>query len=415
MRRGLTMRAAWLWPMLAALLLTAMPAAAQERFAAVTGVVRDASGAVLPGVTVSITNKQTGKVYTVVTGSDGVYRVLDLEPGRYSVRFELAGLHAGGDAGRRTLLLGKTLELTPTLTVGGLSEAVTVDGGVAAHRHQEHDDRAQRDGRGVRPHPEGPQLPEHRHLVAVGQRGRDRRRHPGQRRQRRRELVHGRRRRRPTASSTAGRARTRSSSTCRKCRSRPAASAPSTAARSAASSARSPSRAATRSTARATTTTRAARLSAAPVKRLVLDPLDDAPCSYVQDVEAADRPPRGRRIARRPDRQGQAVLLRVGGAAVPAPDEPTTTSPTDETDTHRRRSRRSTARSARSPTTRRAASTASFSVLWTPTTSTGTLPAYDGVGRRTQIASIARGEPDPEDPRIRVSRRPATPARSTSR
>ena len=68
--------------------------------AALTGTVKDDTGAVLPGVTVSITNKQTGKVYTVVSGSDGVYRLLDLEPGRYSVRFELTGFSTAENAGR---------------------------------------------------------------------------------------------------------------------------------------------------------------------------------------------------------------------------------------------------------------------------------------------------------------------------
>jgi hypothetical protein len=78
----------------AAALLVAMiatPAGAQERFSGLTGTVTDASGAVLPGATVAITNKETGKVFTAVTGADGVYRVLDLEPGRYSVKVELPG------------------------------------------------------------------------------------------------------------------------------------------------------------------------------------------------------------------------------------------------------------------------------------------------------------------------------------
>ena len=78
----------------AAALLVAMiatPAGAQERFSGLTGTVTDASGAVLPGASVAITNKQTGKVFTAVTGADGVYRVLDLEPGRYTVKFELSG------------------------------------------------------------------------------------------------------------------------------------------------------------------------------------------------------------------------------------------------------------------------------------------------------------------------------------
>ena len=73
----------------------------------------------LPGVTVAITNKQTGKVFTVVTGSDGGYRVLDLEPGRYSVRFELPGFPTT-ETPDVNLLLGKTLDHDSSMTVGGV-------------------------------------------------------------------------------------------------------------------------------------------------------------------------------------------------------------------------------------------------------------------------------------------------------
>ena len=66
-----------------------------------TGTVSDASGAVLPGATVTITNKETGKVYTLVTAADGVYRILDLEPGRYSVKYELSGFQAERGSRRR--------------------------------------------------------------------------------------------------------------------------------------------------------------------------------------------------------------------------------------------------------------------------------------------------------------------------
>ena len=91
--------------------LASVPALAQERFGGLTGTVKDASGAVLPGVTVTITNKETAKVYTAVSGGDGVYRVLDLEPGRYSV--QVRALRLPGRRVRRTsmLLLGKTLDV----------------------------------------------------------------------------------------------------------------------------------------------------------------------------------------------------------------------------------------------------------------------------------------------------------------
>lgn len=108
-------------------LLVAMagPAGAQERFSGLTGTVTDASGAVLPGTTVTITNKQTGKVFTAVSGADGVYRVLDLEPGRYTVKFELSGFSTS-EVPDVNLLLGKTLNVDSSLRVGGLAEAISV-------------------------------------------------------------------------------------------------------------------------------------------------------------------------------------------------------------------------------------------------------------------------------------------------
>ena len=76
---------------MAAAIGTPTAAAARERFGSLAGIVKDSSGAILPGVTVTVTNKVTQRVYSAVSGSDGSYRVLDLEPGRYTVRFELSG------------------------------------------------------------------------------------------------------------------------------------------------------------------------------------------------------------------------------------------------------------------------------------------------------------------------------------
>ena len=107
----------WLTAIAIVLGAAAIPGSAQERFSALRGTVRDDSGAVLPGVAVSLTNKQTGKVYTVVTASDGVFRVLDLEPGRYSVRYELTGFTTS-EVPDVNLLLGKTLDLSAVMSVG---------------------------------------------------------------------------------------------------------------------------------------------------------------------------------------------------------------------------------------------------------------------------------------------------------
>src|SRR5688572_31129443 len=73
----------------AALLLLANSAFAQP---AVAGIVRDASGAIMPGVSVEAASPALiEKVRTVVTDGTGQYRIVDLTPGTYTVTFTLTG------------------------------------------------------------------------------------------------------------------------------------------------------------------------------------------------------------------------------------------------------------------------------------------------------------------------------------
>ena len=78
---------------LAALILAASPAAAQT--AEIAGVVRDSSGGVLPGVTVEASSPALiEKSRSVVTDSQGQYRIIDLRPGTYLVTMSLEGFNA---------------------------------------------------------------------------------------------------------------------------------------------------------------------------------------------------------------------------------------------------------------------------------------------------------------------------------
>src|SRR5262245_38593731 len=78
----------------AALLVVLLLPAAAFAQAAITGVVRDASGAVLPGVTVEAASSVLiEKVRSVVSDDTGQYRIENLRPGTYVVTFSLAGFN----------------------------------------------------------------------------------------------------------------------------------------------------------------------------------------------------------------------------------------------------------------------------------------------------------------------------------
>jgi hypothetical protein len=96
--------------------------------ASVTGVVRDASGAVLPGVTVEVSSPALiEKVRTAVTDGAGLYRIVDLRPGEYAVNFALAGFSTVRREGIR-LQGTMTVTLDAELRVGALEETITVTG-----------------------------------------------------------------------------------------------------------------------------------------------------------------------------------------------------------------------------------------------------------------------------------------------
>ena len=82
----------WLVTLLLAFALGApAPTTAQTTNGVISGIVSDAQGDVLPGVTLTLRNTETGLTRTLVTETDGRFRVGGLPPGPYSVRAELQG------------------------------------------------------------------------------------------------------------------------------------------------------------------------------------------------------------------------------------------------------------------------------------------------------------------------------------
>jgi len=108
----------------AALLLLSTPAFSQG----VAGIVRDSSGAVLPGVSVEAASPALiEKSRTVVTDSTGQYRIVDLKPGTYSVTFTLPGFST---VKRENVELSGTgvTTINADLRVGAVEETVAVVG-----------------------------------------------------------------------------------------------------------------------------------------------------------------------------------------------------------------------------------------------------------------------------------------------
>jgi Carboxypeptidase regulatory-like domain len=96
--------------------------------ASIAGVVRDSSGAVLPGVTVEAASPALiEKVRSVVTDGGGVYKIIDLRPGSYTVTFTLAGFSTFKRDGLQ--LTGSfTATVNADMKVGALEETLTVSG-----------------------------------------------------------------------------------------------------------------------------------------------------------------------------------------------------------------------------------------------------------------------------------------------
>jgi hypothetical protein len=91
----------------------------------VTGVVKDPSGGVLPGVEVTMTKTDTGTARTVFTGSDGAYVVPNLPVGPYRLKVTLQGFNTYTQEGI-VLQVNSNPTINVTLTVGSIGEQVTV-------------------------------------------------------------------------------------------------------------------------------------------------------------------------------------------------------------------------------------------------------------------------------------------------
>ena len=95
---------------------------------AIAGSVRDNSGGVLPGVTVTAASPALiEQQRVVVTDAQGLYTIIDLRPGTYTVTFELPGFSGVIREGVE-LTTGFTANIDTQLSVGAIAETITVTG-----------------------------------------------------------------------------------------------------------------------------------------------------------------------------------------------------------------------------------------------------------------------------------------------
>ena len=105
--------------------LLCLPSLAQERFGSITGVVTDATGAVVPEVSINIKNQDTNRTITISNRSNGAFDALDLEPGRYSVVFDKQGF-GKYEISDVIVLVGKSTPINANLKVGADTQTVEV-------------------------------------------------------------------------------------------------------------------------------------------------------------------------------------------------------------------------------------------------------------------------------------------------
>src|SRR5213075_2388805 len=111
----------------ALLLLVLVPAMAFAQ-ASITGVVKDATGAVLPGVTVEASSPALiEKTRVVISDDSGQFKIVDLRPGVYAVVFTLQGFNTFRREGI-TLIANATATVNGEMKVGSIEESITVTG-----------------------------------------------------------------------------------------------------------------------------------------------------------------------------------------------------------------------------------------------------------------------------------------------
>ena len=113
------------WLLGVVVLLTTLNLRAQLNRSVIEGIVTDPQGALVPAVDVKVTNSDTNVSAIVKTNSDGYYRVPDLVPGKYKIRFELAGFR-DVDISNVELPAGQVMRMDAQLRLGAALQTMEI-------------------------------------------------------------------------------------------------------------------------------------------------------------------------------------------------------------------------------------------------------------------------------------------------
>ena len=117
--------------LLVVLVMTGSALWAQAERGAITGTVTDATGGVIPGAEITVTNVETNVSYSTTSTGSGTYRVPNLPPGTYNVNCTKGGFKQASIEKVRVAVSG-TVTVDVALEVGAATQAVTVE----AHAEQ---------------------------------------------------------------------------------------------------------------------------------------------------------------------------------------------------------------------------------------------------------------------------------------
>ncbi len=101
------------------------PAHSQERYGDLRGIVSDETGAVIPGISITLTHRDSNRTVSTSTGSYGDYVVSGAEPGSYGMRMELPGFEVAAFPDI-DILPGQTLELDARIRISDVATTIEV-------------------------------------------------------------------------------------------------------------------------------------------------------------------------------------------------------------------------------------------------------------------------------------------------